>query len=91
MRWASSASKHGISRRSVRHVIARAGLIYVQRASPPERPSDQLVFLGPDEQGRPLEVMGVELNSGQLLVIHAMQLRVKYLDQYVEATRWRRG
>jgi hypothetical protein len=33
--------------------------------------------------------MAVEGSKGELVVIHAMELRVKYRDQYEEAKRWR--
>ena len=43
---------------------------------------DLVIFLGPDAEGVPLEVMGIELADDQLLVIHAMKLRRKYRDAY---------
>lgn len=46
------------------------------------------MFLGDDENGVALEVMAVELESGDLLVIHAMPLRDRYLEQYEEAKKW---
>jgi hypothetical protein len=49
---------------------------------------DRLLYLGADEDGVPLEVMAVELESGDLFVIHAMPLRRKYRPQYEEARRW---
>ena len=49
----------------------------------------RLLFLGDDDHGRPLEVMAVELESGELLVIHSMALRPKYSAQYQEAVAWR--
>lgn len=39
-------------------------------------------FLGPDEKGVPLEVMAIDLAEDDLLVIHAMKMRRKYLDDY---------
>jgi hypothetical protein len=33
--------------------------------------------------------MAVELESGELLVIHAMAMRSKYVPQYEEAKTWR--
>jgi hypothetical protein len=50
---------------------------------------DRLLYLGDDQHGTPLEVMAVELESGELLVIHSMPLRPKYLAQYQEAVAWR--
>ena len=43
---------------------------------------DVVIFLGPDEHDVPLEVMGIELADGDLLVIHAMRLRQKYRDAF---------
>lgn len=43
---------------------------------------DLVIFLGPDLNGVPLEVMGVELADGNLVVVHAMKLRPKYRDAY---------
>lgn len=37
----------------------------------------------------PPTVMAVELSGGQLLVIHAMELREHYREQYEEAQKWR--
>ena len=50
---------------------------------------ERLVFLGDDEDGVSLEVMAVELDDGDLYVIHAMTLRKRYQEQYEEAKRWR--
>lgn len=90
LRWARSAAKHGITQTRTRYVLTRAGLVYIQPATPPDRPLDQLVYLGNDRGGVALEVMAVELANGDLLVIHAMPLRPKYQAQYREALRWQR-
>jgi hypothetical protein len=58
-------------------------------ATPPDRPDEALLFLGDDEAGSPLEVVGVELADGRLRVIHAMPMRAGYRDLYEEATKWR--
>jgi hypothetical protein len=47
------------------------------------------LYLGDDAEGTPLEVMAVELEDGDLLVIHAMALRNRYRAQYEEAKQWR--
>jgi hypothetical protein len=57
-------------------------------------PDNRLVYLGDDEAGNALEVIGVEMEpeaNGEehLRVIHAMALREKYRRQYEEARRWR--
>jgi hypothetical protein len=50
---------------------------------------DRLLFLGDDQEGAALEVMAVELQGGELHVIHVMDLRERYRPQYEEAKRWR--
>lgn len=54
-----------------------------------EAPDDRLVILGDDVDGKALEVMAVEGPKGELIVIHAMQLRAKYSDQHEEARQCR--
>jgi len=49
---------------------------------------DGLLYFGDDADGVALEVMAVEVEMGELLVIHAMPMREKYRSQYEEATRW---
>ncbi len=49
----------------------------------------RFVYLGDDADGRPLEVLAVEVSDGRLVVIHAMLLRNKYKLRYEEAKRWR--
>lgn len=78
IRWARSATKHGISRNRSRHVVETASAIIRQPA--PERSSlrdERIIFLGPDPTGELLEVMAVETTRG-LLVIHAMEMRARY-------------
>lgn len=89
LRWATSATKHNITRARTRHVINRAHLIHIIRAQPPARPTDVLLFTGDDPRGVALEVMGVELANGDLLVIHRMPLRPgKFGREYQEAKQW---
>jgi len=57
-------------------------------------PDPRLVYLGDDEAGHAIEVIGVEMEpdangEGHLRVIHGMSLREKYRRQYEEAKRWR--
>lgn len=49
---------------------------------PPDADDEHIMFLGSDDHGVPLEVVGIELADGDLLVIHAMKLRRKYRDDY---------
>lgn len=87
--WTAGARKHRVSRGQARHVVDHAGMFYVQPAAPPDRPDEALLFLGDDEAGTPLEIVGVELADGRLRVIHAMPMRNSYQDLYEEATKWR--
>jgi hypothetical protein len=48
-----------------------------------------VLLLGPNSRGVPLEVVGVELAEGDLMIIHAMRLRERHLDDYDEVMRWR--
>ena len=91
VRFARSARKHRVSRASTLYVIEHCGL----RFREPSRASsrwldDRLVYLGDDESGAALEIMTIELENGDLLVIHAMPLRKRYQKQYEEARQWRR-
>jgi hypothetical protein len=45
------------------------------------------MFLGPDARGVPLEVVGLELADGDLLVIHAMLLRERFREEYARVMR----
>jgi hypothetical protein len=47
------------------------------------------LFLGDDECGVRLEVVGIELADGGLRVIHAMEMRASYSDLYEEAKKLR--
>ena len=89
IRWARSATRHRVNRERSLHVIEHCGLLF--RVPPPSGQEDErLLYLGDDAEGIPLEVMAVELHSGELFVVHAMSLRAKYRLQYEEARKWRR-
>lgn len=82
IRFAWSASKHGIGPERAAYVIAHCGL-------PFEQDDDLTLYLGDDWNGVELEV-GAVTRSQELVVIHAMALREKYRELYVEAMPWRR-
>lgn len=73
IRFTQAARKHRIGRASVRHVMATttpAGVI-TEQGNPGWR------YTGPDERGRELEIIAVEITAQQgkeafLLVIHVM-------------------
>jgi hypothetical protein len=91
VRFARSATKHRVSKDSIRYVIAQCGLRFKESApgGDAEVQDLRLVYLGDDAEGHQLEIIAVELSEGDLLVIHAMALRNKYQAQYEEAKRWR--
>jgi hypothetical protein len=95
MSWTHASRRHGIARSAARFVIEHCGLVFVQAAPPSSPvPDVRLVQLGDDENGRALEVIGVEMvpeedGDEHLRVIHAMEMRDKYRAQYEEAKRWR--
>lgn len=92
VRFARSATKHRISKERIRHVISHCGLAFDEPA--PSQDAEvldgRLVILGDDASGKALEVIAVEGSKGELIVIHAMELREKkYGSQYEEAKQWR--
>jgi hypothetical protein len=74
-----SASKHGINQARIRHVIRNCRCPLYSDAPGDE---DLVIFLGPDMNGIPLEVIAVELSGESLRVIHAMKLRRRYTEEY---------
>ena len=85
VRFAASAGRHGISVERVRYVVEHCPAPLYSREPDEE---DLVIFLGPDEQGVPLEVMAIELADGDLLVIHAMRLRPKYREAFARVMEW---
>jgi hypothetical protein len=62
---------------SRRHRLGRAHVRYVMATQDPEetvtaRGEHGWKYVGPDDRGLELEVIAVELDTGDLLVIHAM-------------------
>jgi hypothetical protein len=86
--FAHSAGKHGISRERSRYVVEHAVYVFtVAAAVDPQSEADRLLFVGDDQQGVPLEIMGIELDDGSLLIIHAMKMRRAYRQLYQEVMR----
>ena len=76
-----SSTRHRISRQRSRHVAETTSVIFKEKApkdSPLQDP--RLVFLGPDQDGKLLEVMAIETDTGGLLIIHAQPIRNRYLE-----------
>ena len=87
--WTAGSRKHRVSRSQVRFVVHEARVTFVRPAAPPQRPDEALLFVGEDESGVAVEVVGVELADGRLRVIHAMTMRSSYQRLYEEARSWR--
>lgn len=86
LRFARSATRHRISRESIRHVVARYRVRFEEPppADGPDSLPMRIVYLGEDARGRELEVMAIQLASQGQLVIHAMPMRNKYRTRYEE-------
>jgi hypothetical protein len=79
IRFSRTATRHSIGHDRSRYVVENCACpLY---SSDPDD-ADLVVFLGPDGHGILLEVVGVELADGDLLVIHAMKMRKKYRADY---------
>jgi hypothetical protein len=89
VRFARSATKHRVSKDSIRHVIAHYRVQFEEPPSvrSPASRSTRIVYLGDDEHGQALEVVAVAGDRGEQLVIHAMPLREKYRKHYREPRR----
>ena len=75
IRFHSSALRHGIKEPRAIYVIGIAGYRSTRTGS---MSGMSVMFLGVDDRGVPLEVIGVELASGDLLVIYAIRMRRRY-------------
>lgn len=80
LRFTQAARKHKIGKSRAQHVIDNP-LIVFRIPAPDDHSDDRILYLGDDEAGRPLEIMTVPLEDGEL-VIHAMDLRTKYRSAY---------
>jgi len=83
-----SAARHGISQERATFVISTCPYPLSAPDDDPDR-IDRVLFLGPDAGGVPLEVVGIELDNGDLVVIHAMRMRRRYAGTYAQEMRWR--
>lgn len=85
VRHMRSARKHGVSR-SRRESAVRNAVAVVRVGVSPTTGLQRRMVLGDDDNGVPLEI-GVVYESGQVVVIHAMELRGKFKQPYEEAKR----
>jgi hypothetical protein len=93
IRFARSATKHRISRERSLYVIEQCGFQLIERhrsQDPCNGPDKRVYFFGDDLEGVALEVVAAENVEEEFTVIHAMDLRNKYLGLYEEAEKWRK-
>jgi len=93
IRFTRSATKHRISRERSLYVIERCGFQIVERRRSQNfsnGPDKRVYFLGDDLEGVRLEVVAAQTEEEEFTVIHAMNLRDKFLELYEEAKEWRR-
>jgi hypothetical protein len=89
--WTHSATKHRISRERSLHIVGHAGACRRESEYRDDREGGpRFLFLGPDLQGMPLEVVAVAPDDGSLMIIHAMPLRERYQGWYGELVRWQK-
>lgn len=87
--WTRSATKHRISRERSLHIVRHTGICFCETEYADESDYDpRFVFLGPDLEGMPLEVIAVAPEDGSLVIIHAMPLRERFQGWYWEGLQW---
>lgn len=93
IRFARSATKHRISRERSRYVIEQCGFQIVERRqsqSLSSEPDKRVYFFGDDLEGVRLKVVAAQTEEEEFTVIHAMNLRARFLSLYEEACEWRK-
>lgn len=87
--WARSATRFQVSRERSLHVVRHAGICFREGEYSDRWYEDpRFVFLGPDAERRPLEVIAVAPEAGSLMIIHAAPLRESWETWYWEGLRW---
>jgi hypothetical protein len=86
--FSDSATRHRISPERAAFVVERASHeSVIPAARDPEWNPERLLFLGFDENGVALEVIGVDAGEGRLVILHAMKMRRRYEARLREALR----
>lgn len=89
--WARSATKHRITRERSLYVVRHAGICFRESEDSGGWYDDpRFVFLGPDAEACPLEVVAVAPEDGSLVIIHAMPLRERWQAWYWEGLQWQK-
>jgi hypothetical protein len=89
IRILSSAHKHGITNAQIHFAISHCGLTFVQPPPDDLGEPDRMLILGDDQARVPFEILGIQDDSGDLVVLHAMKMRRRYRRQSEEALPWR--
>lgn len=84
IRFTQSARKHKIGTTRVRHVLTHTTVAFTIPGG--DGQAERTVWRGSDREGRVLEVVTIKIDDG-LPVIHATDIRPKYLNSYNQATR----
>ncbi|HEU4706323.1 MAG TPA: hypothetical protein VFS64_03955 [Solirubrobacterales bacterium] len=93
MCFARSATKHRISRERSLYVIEQCGFQVIERRRGQNLsggPDKRVYFFGDDLEGVRLEVVAAQTGEEEFTVIHAMNIRDKFLSLYEEAKEWRK-
>jgi hypothetical protein len=93
IRFARSATRHRISRERSLCVVERCGFQIVERRRSQNfsnGPDKRVYFFGDDLEGVRLEVVAAQTGEEEFTVIHAMNLRDRFLELYEEAREWRK-
>jgi hypothetical protein len=87
---ARSATERGIPPEHAEYVIRHAGICSREGEEDASDLDQRFVFLGPDPDGRSLEVIAVVSEDDSLMIIHAMSLRERWERFYREGLRWQK-
>ncbi len=90
IKFAQSATKHGIDEEEITYVIKHFGLyFYVPPPMGSPYRSERLLFLGDNQKGVAIEVLATRTEDGDLFVFHARKMSKQYRARYEEALPWR--
>lgn len=93
VRFARSATKHRVSRERSLYVIEQCGFQVIERCRSQNLssgPDKRVYFFGDDLERVRIEVVAAQTGEEEFTVIHAMNLRDKFLGLYEEAREWRK-
>ena len=92
IRYTRSALKHGIKADQIAFVVEHCGFVFDEEApAGSDIEDDRSLYLGDDVNGVAIEVAGLDLESGDMVVIHAMKLRRRFRAQYAQAIEYRKA